>query len=126
MHKALVVDDSKTTRLLTTRVLNDMGIHLVEEAVDGLDAISRAGAFKPDLILLDWNMPVMTGYEFLEKYRQGGGGAKIIMITTEAEKGQVVKAVQAGVDGYILKPFTGEQLRGKIEGMMGGRGRKAG
>ena len=108
--KVLVVDDSKTMRSIQRNILLQLGYAEVEEACDGQDAMSKVEAFKPDLILLDWNMPRMDGLAFLEAYRAGGHETPVIMVTTEAEKPRVVEAIRAGADDYVVKPFTPDSL----------------
>jgi two-component system chemotaxis response regulator CheY len=108
--KVLVVDDSKTMRSIVKNTLEQLGYSDVEEACDGLDALSKAAACKPNLILLDWNMPNKNGLEFLQEYRGSGGAAGVIMVTTEAEKTRVIEAIKAGANDYVVKPFTPEVL----------------
>ena len=106
----LLVDDSKTMRTIVKGVLNTIGATAIEEAGDGQDALSKVDAFKPDMILLDWNMPVMDGITFVKQYRAKNKTTPIIMVTTEAEKTRVMEAIQAGVNNYAVKPFTPESL----------------
>ncbi len=113
--RVLVVDDSKTMRNIVKGVLTGMGAAAIEEAGDGQDAMSRVDAFNPDLILLDWNMPVMDGISFVRAYRGRKKTTPIIMVTTEAEKTRVLEAIQAGVNNYAVKPFTPESLSKIIE-----------
>jgi two-component system chemotaxis response regulator CheY len=113
--KILIIDDSKTIRNIIKRALAPMGYTDCEEAVDGLDAISKAGAYEPDLLLVDWNMPNMNGLEFVEKYRAQGGKSPIIMVTTEGEKSRVIQAIKAGVNNYVVKPFTPDVLLDRIK-----------
>ncbi len=116
--RVLVVDDSKTMRNIVKGVLGTIGATAVEEASDGQDALSRVDAFNPDLILLDWNMPVMDGITFVKSYRGAKKTTPIIMVTTEAEKTRVIEAIQAGVNNYAVKPFTPESLSKIIETTM--------
>lgn len=116
--RVLVVDDSKTMRNIVKGVLGTIGVTAVEEAGDGQDALSRVDAFNPDLILLDWNMPVMDGITFVRSYRGAKKTTPIIMVTTEAEKSRVMEAIQAGVNNYAVKPFTPESLSKIIETTM--------
>ncbi len=108
--RILIVDDSKTMRNIQKTVLGHLGHSEVEEACNGQDALSKLGSFKPDLILLDWNMPNMDGLTFLKHYRGQGNTTPIIMVTTESDKPRVVEAIKAGVNGYVIKPFTPEML----------------
>ena len=116
--RVLVVDDSKTMRRIVKGVLETVGAAAVEEAVDGQDALSKVDAFKPDLILLDWDMPVMDGLTFVKAFRGKGMKTPIIMVTTEAGKPQVVEAIKAGINNYAVKPFTPEGLSKIIEATM--------
>lgn len=113
--KIMLVDDSQTMRNVEKKVLAQIGYSDVVEASDGQDALSKVGAAKPDLILLDWNMPNMDGLSFLKKFRQSDKVTTVIMVTTEAEKTRVVEAIKAGVNNYVVKPFTPEQLGKKIQ-----------
>lgn len=105
-------------RRIVKGVLATLGVEAVEEAKDGADALSKAGAFKPDVILLDWNMPVMDGLTFVKTYRGNGETTPIIMVTTEAEKSRVMEAIKAGVNNYAVKPFTPEGLSKIIQATM--------
>lgn len=113
--KILLVDDSKTMRSIQKSVLSQLGYTKIEEACDGQDALSKVGAFKPDLMLVDWNMPNMDGLTFVKKFREQGNKAPIIMVTTEAEKSRVVEAIKAGVNNYVVKPFTPDLLGERIK-----------
>ena len=113
--RVMIVDDSKTMRNIQRNVLTQLGYTELEEACDGQDALSKAGAFKPELILLDWNMPNMDGLTFLKTYRGQGNDTPIIMVTTESEKTRVVEAIKAGVNNYLVKPFTPDGLSGRIK-----------
>jgi two-component system chemotaxis response regulator CheY len=112
--KILLVDDSKTMRNIQKAVLTQLGHSDVHEACDGQDALSKVGAIKPDLILVDWNMPNMDGLTFVKAYRQSNKTTPMIMVTTEAEKSRVIEAIKAGVNNYVVKPFTPDLLSQRI------------
>jgi len=113
--RVLVADDSGTMRKIIIRSLNAVGIQSVIEAADGNQAVAL---FKPgqfDLVLTDWNMPGKTGVEVAREIRAQDATVPVIMITTEAEKSRVIEAIQAGVTNYVVKPFTPDTLREKLD-----------
>jgi len=115
MTRVLVADDSSTMRKIILRSLQAVGVTDAVEAQDGAEAVSL---FKPgefDLVLTDWNMPGKTGLEVIQEIRAQDKNVPIIMVTTEAEKGRVMQAIQAGVSDYLVKPFTADTLREKLE-----------
>ncbi len=112
--KIMLVDDSKTMRSIQKSVLSQLGYVEIEEACDGQDALSKVGAFQPDLLLVDWNMPNMDGITFVKHYRQTNKSTPIIMVTTESEKSRVIEAIKAGVNNYVVKPFTPDALSQRI------------
>ena len=116
--KVLLVDDSKTMRNIQRGILTQLGYSEVAEAVDGQDALAKAAEFSPELILLDWNMPNMDGITFVHQYRGAGHTTPIIMVTTEAEKSRVIEAIKAGVNNYVVKPFTPDLLSQRINETM--------
>jgi len=116
--KVLLVDDSRTIRNIQKSMLAQLGYSEIQEACDGLDAMSKVDAFQPDLLLVDWNMPKMDGLSFVREYRSKGHRAPIIMVTTEADRGRVVDAIKAGVSDYLVKPFTPDGLARRIKETM--------
>jgi two-component system chemotaxis response regulator CheY len=112
----LVVDDSRVVRKVARRILEGTGFG-VEEAEDGACALTACRAKLPDAILLDWNMPVMSGIEFLRALRAEFGPDKppVLFCTTENDMRFVVEAIEAGAQEFIMKPFDAEILRGKFE-----------
>lgn len=113
--RVLIADDSSTMRKIILRTLNNVGVTDVTEAADGAEAVAlfKPGAF--DMVLTDWNMPGMTGLEVLQAIRAQDQNIPVIMVTTEAEKSRVLQAIQAGVSDYLVKPFTADTLREKLE-----------
>lgn len=111
----LLVDDSRVVRKVARRIAMDLGFRC-EEAEDGMKAYEACQKAMPDAILLDWNMPVMSGAEFLEKLRQmkGGGHPKVIFCTTENSVTHLQRALDAGADEYIMKPFDSEIVEAKL------------
>ncbi len=112
--RIMLVDDSKTMRNIQKSVLRQLGHDQIEEACDGQDALSKVHAFQPDLILVDWNMPNMDGLTFIKQFRQQNKTTPLIMVTTEAEKARVIEAIKAGVNNYVVKPFTPDILQQRI------------
>lgn len=112
--KILLVDDSKTMRNIQRSVLLQLGDHVIEEACDGLDALKKLQAFSPELVLLDWNMPNMDGLTFVKAFREQDKTTPVIMVTTEAERSRVIEAIKAGVNNYVVKPFTPDLLSQRI------------
>ena len=115
--KILVVDDFSTMRRIIKNLLRDLGFNNTSEADDGKTAlpILQAGDF--DFLVTDWNMPGMTGIELLKEVRADAKLASmpVLMVTAEQKRDQIVEAAQAGVNGYIVKPFTAETLKEKID-----------
>ena len=117
--KALVVDDSMTIRRIVIKALAMVGIGEATEAGDGAEAVNAAKSESFDVILLDWNMPKMSGIETLRVLRQAGNKTPVIMVTTEAEKSRVIEAIKAGANDYLIKPFSPDQLAEKVKALMG-------
>lgn len=114
--RAMVIDDSRAIRMILRRTLSDLGIEVVE-ACDGQEALDNLAGQGPfDFCLVDWNMPRLSGYEFVQQVRQQRAldAMDLIMVTTETETSQVIKALDAGANEYIMKPFTKEILRDKL------------
>lgn len=115
MKSCLVVDDSRVVRKVARRIVEDLGFEC-SEAEDGQKAYEACQEKMPDSILLDWNMPVMSGIEFLEKLRQMENGQypKVIFCTTENDMSKIQKAIMAGANEYIMKPFDSEVIQSKF------------
>lgn len=115
MPLCLVVDDSRVVRKVARRIVEDLKFNC-EEAEDGQKAYEFCTQQMPEAILLDWNMPVMSGIEFLEKLRQmpGGQSPKVIFCTTENDMAHITRAMSAGANEYIMKPFDSEIIEGKF------------
>jgi len=114
--KIMLVADSKVMRQIQRRTLEKLGFPDIVEAGDGIEALQAMQAeSKPEIIILDWNMPRMDGLSTLQKLRQTDKATIVIMCTTEAEKPRVIEAVKAGVNNYIVKPFTPSVLQEKLE-----------
>jgi two-component system chemotaxis response regulator CheY len=114
--RALIIDDSRTMRMIVGRIIRELGFEITE-AGDGQEALKRLVEFgTPDIILVDWNMPVMNGFEFVKAVRANPlyESAYIIMVTTETELGQITRALEAGANEYVMKPFTKEVIRDKL------------
>ncbi len=117
--KALVVDDSLTIRRIVIKALGLVGITDAREAADGAEALKATQEQDFDLILLDWNMPKLTGIETLRALRQAGKKMPVIMVTTEAEKSRVIEAIKTGANDYLIKPFSPDQLAAKVKNVIG-------
>ncbi|HKU16709.1 MAG TPA: chemotaxis response regulator CheY [Steroidobacteraceae bacterium] len=120
----LVVDDFSTMRRIVKNTLNELGYANVAEADDGKSALPmlQAGGF--DFLVTDWNMPGMPGLDLLKAVRADPKLAKlpVLMLTAEAKREQIVEAAQAGVNGYVIKPFTAVTLKEKIDKILGQTG----
>lgn len=114
--RIMLVDDSRTIRNIEKNVLAQLGYTDILEAGDGIEALNViATEGMPDLFLLDWNMPNMDGLTLVKKIREMTKTVPIIMVTTEAEKSRVIEAIKAGVNNYVVKPFTPDVLGAKIK-----------
>jgi two-component system, chemotaxis family, chemotaxis protein CheY len=115
--QAMVIDDSKATRMILGRMLQELGME-VAHAANGRDALNQLGTgAEPSLFLVDWNMPEMSGIEFVHAVRRAPlhSTARIVMVTTETEAPQMIEALQAGADEYVMKPFTKESIFSKLQ-----------
>jgi two-component system chemotaxis response regulator CheY len=115
--KILVVDDFSTMRRIIKNILREIGYNNVDEADDGSTALEKLKSAKFDFVVTDWNMPNMPGIELLKAIRQDDGlkDTPVLMVTAEAAKENVVTAVAAGVNNYIVKPFTAAALKERID-----------
>ena len=111
----LVVDDSRVVRKIARKIIEDLGFQGVE-AEDGKVARDICAQSMPDAVLLDWNMPVMSGIEFLRALRAmpGGDAPKVVFCTTENDMNHIQRAIQAGANEYIMKPFDSEIIETKF------------
>jgi two-component system chemotaxis response regulator CheY len=116
MKSCLVVDDSKVIRKVARHILETLNFS-VDEAEDGREALTRIDAHMPDVVLLDWNMPVMGGIEFLRTLRQRDieNQPKVVFCTTENDAAHIRAAIDAGADEYVMKPFDRETLESKLQ-----------
>ena len=116
MKSCLVVDDSKVIRKVARHILETLNFS-VDEAEDGREALARIEIKMPDVVLLDWNMPVMSGMEFLRTLRQQDLSVqpKVVFCTTENDAGHIRAAIEAGADEYVMKPFDRETLESKLQ-----------
>ncbi len=113
--KILLVDDSRTMRNIWKRVVSGLDDCEILEAGDGQEGLKTISENGPvDLVLLDWNMPNMDGLTMLKKVRENDKTTPVIMVTTEAEKLRIIDAIKAGANNYVVKPFTPDALKSKI------------
>jgi len=117
--KILVVDDSATMRRIIINSLASFGYKEVVEAENGAVALKKLGLGGIELVITDWNMPEMDGYEFVVAARAQFPSLPILMVTTNAAKDDIIKAIQAGVNNYVVKPFTPDTLKEKIGSILG-------
>ena len=115
MKKILIVDDSKVIRMVAKKILQEMDFE-TEEAADGQQALDACKASMPDGVLLDWNMPVMDGMEFLVALRAlpGGDSPIVLFCTTENDMEHITQAMASGANEYIMKPFDSEIIQAKF------------
>jgi two-component system chemotaxis response regulator CheY len=115
MKTCLVVDDSKVVRMVARKILEDLDFAIVE-AVDGQDALEKCELNMPEAVLLDWNMPIMNGIDFLREMRTlpGGQSPVVVFCTTENDISHIQEAITAGANEYIMKPFDGEIIETKF------------
>ena len=116
MKTCLVVDDSGVVRKIARRILEEMGFNIVE-AEDGAKALDACKRAMPEAVLLDWNMPVMDGFEFLGHLRRmpGGDAPKVVFCTTENDMDHISRALNAGANEYIMKPFDKDIVAAKFQ-----------
>ena len=119
--KVLVVDDFATMRRILRNILKQIGFTNISEADDGKTALKELKKEKYDLILCDWNMPEMQGIDLLNEIRSDDElkGTPFVMVTAKAQKNNIIQAVKAGVNSYIVKPFTAETINEKLTKMFG-------
>jgi two-component system chemotaxis response regulator CheY len=115
--KILIVDDFSTMRRIIKGLLHELGFNNIEEADDGNTALPLLKAGNFDFLVTDWNMPGMTGLDLLKSVRADARLAKlpVLLVTAEAKREQIVEAAQAGVNGYVVKPFTANTLKEKMD-----------
>ena len=115
MKSCLIVDDSKVIRMVAKKILTDLEFE-TSEAADGQQAVDSCKTSMPDAVLLDWNMPVMSGIEFLRELRVLPGGDKPIVVfcTTENDIEHIQEAIEAGANEYIMKPFDSDIIQAKF------------
>ncbi len=113
----LIVDDMATMRRIIRSLLEQLGYKNIDEAEDGKEALAKLKSGKYDFVITDWNMPNMTGLELVQEIRKDPDlkHLPVLMVTAEAKKENVLMAIKAGVNNYVVKPFTAETLKEKIE-----------
>lgn len=116
--KFLVVDDSATMRRIVIRALGEAGHLDIVEADHGLSGLNKLEAGGIEFIITDWNMPTMSGLDFVKAVREKNADIPILMVTTNADSASVVEALKAGVNNYVVKPFTPQTLLEKINVML--------
>jgi len=114
----LIVDDSKTMLRIIKNTLSRIGVKNIDSAENGEEAFNLFKDKDYDIVLTDWNMPVMNGYQLVLAIRKINQDVPIVMITTEGGKAEVIKALKAGVNNYIVKPFTPQILKEKLQAII--------
>lgn len=117
--KILIVDDSSTMRRIIINTLSRIGYTDVVEGEHGKAGLEKLAQGGVEMIITDWNMPEMDGLEFVQAVRALNANIPILMVTTNAAKEDIVQALQAGVNNYVVKPFTPDTLKEKIESLLG-------
>ena len=113
--KVLVADDSGLMRHVLVKILTEAGVESVVQATNGNEAVQKVEDEAPDLVLMDWVMPNMTGIEAVEKIRASGNKVPIIMCTTEGEQNRIVDAIKAGANNFVVKPFDAKVIMEKVK-----------
>lgn len=115
MKNCLIVDDSRVVRKVAKRIIQELDFHC-DEAEDGQKALEACEKTMPDAVILDWNMPIMSGIEFLERLRmsENGDKPKVVFCTTENDIAHIQRAMKAGADEYIMKPFDSDIIESKF------------
>lgn len=116
MKQCLIVDDSRVIRKVSRHIVESFAFE-VSEAENGRDALAKCQERMPNLILLDWNMPIMNGIEFISELRRldGGDQPKVVFCTTENDVAHIREAIEAGADEYVMKPFDHDTLQMKLQ-----------
>lgn len=116
----LVVDDSSTMRRIIINTLNKIGYTECAEAANGREGVERMAGGAVDVVITDWNMPEMSGIEFVRALRANAAtrAVPVLMVTTNAAKDDIVEALRAGVNNYVVKPFTPETMKEKIDAVL--------
>jgi two-component system chemotaxis response regulator CheY len=114
MIKVLIVDDSPLIRRIIITALKSAGVEDIVIAEDGVKALETVMEREFDIILMDWNMPKMSGIDALRKIRKTGIRTPIIMVTTESERNNIIEAIKAGANNYVIKPFEPEKIVIKV------------
>ena len=116
----LIVDDSSTMRRIIINTLTKLGYQSFLEAGNGKEGLDRLGAGPVDMVITDWNMPEMNGIEFIRSLRAMDGKQQlpVLMVTTNAAKDDIVEALRAGVNNYVVKPFTPDTIKEKIDAVL--------